>query len=243
MTRNEMKKSVERFFLDAARSVSPIFPAGEVLESEEPDFKICTLQGELGIEVSELLAFTPSGFVSRQAASYQAGVVEQAWLEYSRFSAEPADVLAFCSEVEPQRAPSKAQMAHWLARFVSSKIKKITRCETFNFGNYSSNGFSVVRVASPILEIPARWQAGYSGSGVILDWESVNREIQKKNGKLCHYTKCSLGNWLLLFVDMTPATATFWIPSEVDQWRFSFDFERVLLFDRMYGRVINLAHQ
>ena len=80
-------------------------------------------------------------------------------------------------------------------------------------------------------------------AGVILDWRNVNLEIQKKNEKLPHYEKCSLGNWLLLIVDMAPATATFWVPREADQWRFRFDFNRVLLFDRMYGGLIDFGHQ
>jgi hypothetical protein len=48
------RKEVERYQLETFRNVCTEFPAGEIIDSEEPDFLIKINDGVLGVELTEL---------------------------------------------------------------------------------------------------------------------------------------------------------------------------------------------
>jgi len=48
------RKEVERYQLETFRDVCTEFPAGEIIDSEEPDFLIKINDGVLGVELTEL---------------------------------------------------------------------------------------------------------------------------------------------------------------------------------------------
>jgi hypothetical protein len=159
---------------------------------------------------------------------------------YSNMPSEPANVLAYFSSAVTEERLDKAQLALSLAEFVRDRIPFV---EAPTLLERCPKGISVVRLEKPTLGVAADWTWGGGGRTIPLAWDHVDREIKKKNLKLANYHRYSLGTWLLLVVDMFPVEATFEVPKEAAEWRFEFSFDKVLLFDRMYGRVFDFTRQ
>src|ERR1700730_5888968 len=93
---NNRKKNIERWFLDAARERSSLFPDGEIENAEEPDFKIHTATGPLGIEVTELLRIGEGPFSPVEEEKFHREVVGIAKVGYYRTpGAIPLRVLVY----------------------------------------------------------------------------------------------------------------------------------------------------
>lgn len=70
-------KRIERAYLELARSICPVFPSSEPIESESPDF--LWRDGILGVEVRRLFqTAAPSGFPPPQIEGLHQKVVGQA---------------------------------------------------------------------------------------------------------------------------------------------------------------------
>src|ERR1700730_5283054 len=93
---NSRKKEIERWFLDAARERSALFPDGEIENAEEPDFRIRTATGPLDIEVTELLRIGEGPFSPVEEEKFHREVVEIAKGDYYRTpNAIPLRVLVY----------------------------------------------------------------------------------------------------------------------------------------------------
>ena len=75
----------------------------------------------------------------------------------------------------------------------------------------------------------------------MLDDEFLTSVIAEKNARLPHYQAVVARVWLLIVVDLFPLSGSFSVPRTVETWKFSFDFEKVLLFSREDTRVFELA--
>src|SRR6266852_3254986 len=86
------KKRIETYYAEEARRVSPIFPKGELVPHEKPDFLLHLSAGTIGIEVTELCREEP-----RAEAARLVKIPEKAKARYGRLSGTaPVDVsLAF----------------------------------------------------------------------------------------------------------------------------------------------------
>src|SRR5579859_625438 len=97
----DRKKRIEAYYAEEARRVSPIFPKGELVPHEKPDFLLHLNAGTIGIEVTELCREEP-----RAEAARLARVPERAKARYNRMSgAAPVDVsLAFSRHAQSVRS-------------------------------------------------------------------------------------------------------------------------------------------
>src|ERR1700730_17406581 len=117
---NNRKKEIERWFLDAARERSTLFPDGEIENSEEPDFEIQTPTGPLGIEVTELLRKGEGPFPPVKEEKFHREVIELAKADYYRIpDAIPLRVLVSFWNRE-DGAQNKCDLAQELVEFVKS---------------------------------------------------------------------------------------------------------------------------
>src|SRR6267143_7193839 len=100
------RKEIERRALEAARLASAIIPDGEVSNFEEPDFKLQTATGIVGIEVTELLPPAGNGSFSSPLAekSVHEKVVKIPEQEYNRTpGAIPVRVEAYFRNVDGRK--------------------------------------------------------------------------------------------------------------------------------------------
>src|ERR1700730_16099867 len=88
----DRKKQIETYYTEEARCASPIFPKGELVPHEGPDFLLRGDSGIIGIEVTQLCREEP-----RAEAGRLAKIPEKAKARYSQLAAAvPVDVsLAF----------------------------------------------------------------------------------------------------------------------------------------------------
>lgn len=88
------------------------------------------------------------------------------------------------------------------------------------------DGLSVVRITAE----NGRWQAGGSSDGVMLTYEQLASRIATKSERVQEYRSRLPGwqIWLLLATQL-PVLWSVSLPREVTSWRFTCDFDRVLL--------------
>src|SRR3954466_3868093 len=91
------KKRIESLYMDEARRVSSIFPIGELVPYEKPDFLLRVQGGMLGIEVTELCRQE-----QRAEGGKLAKVAERAQVRYNQLAnIHPVDVSAsFAPNIE-----------------------------------------------------------------------------------------------------------------------------------------------
>ena len=220
------KKHRERWLIEEARRRSDVFPPGELSPFESPDWLI--RDGSLGIEVSDLLR--PKGgnlFSGAQLSSFQAEVVARARQQYFEECSIDTDVLVFFKN-EWNRKRDVRSYASSLAIFVRTHFPRDKDCVTLS-GRHADDwveGVSVIRIS----RTGNKWQAGGNADGQPLEYADVAARIAVKNKLLHQYRKRLPGwkMWLLLTTEIRVLHSV-WIPSDVSEWRFMFDFDRVLL--------------
>jgi hypothetical protein len=238
------KKRIERWYLEAAQKVCPLFPSEAFEDSECPDFKTLTDGGTLGVEVTHLFQRNPEGgFPPKQVEEFHESVIRTAAQIWQASASFPVDVLAVCDERESSRRNALAT-ASSLVEFVRSNY--VPRCVTLERRQFDAalpNGFDVVRIAPPDDGATNKWQVGHFGTTPLLTRADVEREIQRKNGLVGAYRQNVERVWLVMVASIFPRSASFIIPAEVQEWSFPFDFDKVLLFDESHSRVLDLQRK
>jgi hypothetical protein len=74
----------------------------------------------------------------------------------------------------------------------------------------------------------------------MLTRELLDGAIRKKNADLARYRARYDRAWLILASTLSPLSASFSVPDEIGEWRFVFDFDKVLLLSEPHGRVFSL---
>lgn len=234
-------KRVESWFVEEARRVSSIIPAGALTESECPDFLIQTNFGTLGIEVTQL--FQPqaaSAFPPRQAEKFHDKVVREAENLYARSGSRPLDIMAYFN-FNDGGARDHTQMAECLANFVQSHYADQEEAvKGYKFPDVPP-GISSVRIARHLDGKTSRWQAGRFGQTIVLNYPFLAQTISRKNGLVEQYRERAKRVWLLIVSDFLPASGSFSIPNEIAEWKFDFDFDKVLLWSREDSKVFELS--
>lgn len=225
----QLKKERERWLIEQARQRCPgMFPLGELLPSESPDWLIPSAQ--LGIEVSTLLPpVSPGKFSGPQLSSFQLGVVQAAQRRYYELASSPANVLVFFAN-EWRRKRDRAQMAEALARFVAENYPvdgesvTLDPCAIENWLDF----VSVIRIAP----VGGDWASGGVNSIGVLTCEHLAGRIGVKSELVPGYRR-RLPDWSLwlLLVTEVNVLCSISVPKEAFEWQFAFDFDRALLFD------------
>ena len=237
-------KQLEKSFVEAARQICSLFPVGELTACECPDFLLATDAGVLGIEVTQL--FQPKGaakFARREVESFHQKVVGRAEELYCQAGGAPVDVRVYYTDHHGGKRDLDA-MAGSLAHFVQTHYRVGQPPALFQRGSRpvaTPEGFAVISIATPLPWATRLWWSGESGTTLLLDYELLASVIAEKNARLPHYHAIVAHVWLLIAVDLFPLSGSFSVPRMVETWKFSFDFEKVLLFSREDTRVFELS--
>jgi len=234
----QRRKEIERRFLEDARRASSIFPPGDIELFEEPDLKITMGAESLGVEVTELVR--PKGgnaFLPVEAENFHIEVVRLAEECHRTSGASPVDVVVHF--LDDRRCPrDKQKMARGLAEFVKSRYLPGSGTVEFKNRLELPAGFEVILISSPT----QAWESAEVAVASGLKCEQLASTIRRKNNLLPKY-RAAMPNsqiWLLVASDFSvPRSVP--IPRSISEWKFSFDFDKVLLFSCVDQQVIEIA--
>ena len=225
----EKKQRELRAFAAACDAGLPIL-AEDVGPGEEPDLRVTTANGIVGIEVSEVLPLPRNAsFKSSLAeASLQEDSVRLA--EQTYYAAEdaiPVQVTVYPWNVERKRN-QKRKMADALASFVKAHCHEATPVKLFERIDGIPEGFGVVNICST----PGPW---HSGKSTVVTFDGIYRQlgdsIEAKNELLPQY-RANLPNtpvWLLLYSCWDVARSVP-MPHGIREWSVPSGFDRIFFF-------------
>lgn len=222
----------ERAFVDMTRRLYPWFPPGEIVEHEAPDFLLVDGTDRIGIEVTQLFQRPKHGaqHPPHEVARFHQRVMEIAGRRAAFL--RPLDVLVYFSY--RHHMSDAAASAQALIDFVQTHP-----CGTYEMLDGVPHGFSVVRVAEPLANQVPRWRCLDSGETLSVTKVMLSTIIREKNRRIAAYRANVDRVWLLIASSFWQFASSFYVPREIDDWRFDFDFDRVLLMSQESG-VVNL---
>jgi hypothetical protein len=231
-TMTATKTAQERWLIDRTRQLYPWFMPGEIRPAEDPPDYALQSEGErIALEVTRL--FHPKGtapFSRRETESFQPKIMRRAEALAHSAGLPVLDVLVYFGDRQPL---TLEETARFLVEFV--RDHPVDRCETFDLPDGG-----VIRVARPLAGHVPRWTCGTGGSEPTLTREVLEETIQTKNADLGRYRARYDRAWLIVASTLFPLSASFSVPDAIAEWRFAFDFDRVLLLAEPHGRVFNL---
>jgi hypothetical protein len=236
----DMKKDTELRVLLAAQRTCSLLPRGEIVLGEEPDFRILTESGIVGIELSEIMPLPRSMSFSSPVAEERLheGIIQLAERRYyGEPDAKPITVSAFFWDIERGKN-KKRDMADALVRFVKSHCCEAAPGAIFERRHELPDGFSVIGIDSN----PGPWWSGESVNNT-LDGirQQLAARIEAKNKLLPRY-RATLPNspmWLLLF-SCTGVSRSVEMPHGISEWSFPFEFERVMFYASLGGSIVEI---
>jgi hypothetical protein len=225
----DTKKDRELRALLAARQVISFLPDGEIVPDEEPDFRIITETGIVGVEVSELMPLPRSDSFSSPVAEqrlHESAIQLAERGYYAEQGAMPVKVSAFFWKIENGKN-KKRELADALISFVKAHRDKASPVAA-TFTRRIPDGFSVITIASR----PGPW---WSGESMPNSPEGTRQQlavmIESKNKLLRRY-RANLPNspmWLLVY-SCAEVSRGVQMPHGISEWTFPFDFERVFFY-------------
>jgi hypothetical protein len=222
------KKRVESHYMDEARRASSIFPSGELIQHERPDFLLQTDGMTIGIEVTELCGQEP-----RAEAGRLAKVLDKARERYGRLpNAKPVDVIVVFSG-QAQNMSFEA-LTKSLSEFVY--VRQDNKGPGFT-GNLPS-GYRHIGIHARMGEMneSGRWRGVRAFDTAVAPKQLIESRIAEKNLRLPDYRLSAAEIWLLIVNDQFLGPGEVYArPENLAEWAFVFDFEKVLLFSREPG--------
>jgi hypothetical protein len=229
------KKRIETAYVEEARRVSRVFPSGELVPQESPDFLLYGDTGTIGIEVTELCREGP-----RAQGGKLLKVAGKAKLRYNGLpGASPVEVSA-------SFAPNTGSLpldllVNGLVDFVHTHRK--TR-GSFNWNKCElPKGYCYIFVNGSHRP-SGEWRTFPVWDKTLAPRELVGKRIAEKSARLAEYLKVAKEVWLLIINDRFLGAGGVYVRSDhAAQWRFRFGFDKVLLLLRdplEAGEVIEL---
>jgi len=235
-----LNKEIESRALLAAHRAGFPLPSGEIIPGEEPDFRIATETGTLGIELTEVLP-PPRNESFRSPVAEEdlhKSAVEIAEKDYSMAGGLPLKVRAYFWDIERGRN-KKREMAQRLACFVKSHCSEATPVATFTRRDKLPEGFGVISIDSN----PGPWWGGESvGNTLEGIYQQLAARIAAKNKLVPTYRKNlppGTEVWLLLY-STAAVSRSIPVPRGIDEWEFHFDFDRVYWFSCLEGQFVEI---
>lgn len=224
------KKRIEKWFLEAARSTGSMIPGGAVVEFEEPDFKIETSTGLLGIELTE---FLPSGAgallpVEAEAIHKRALVIAEG-LYYSSTDAVPVRVFTF-RRITQDRKRNPHKMALELVKFVKLHLPRAEN-GTVMMQHGLPEGFGTIQIDRG----GRNWTCGRTHHGDYSKiFEAFASLVSAKNSLVQKYRANLPASeiWLLVYSGVQVARSVS-IPAGADKWVVPTTFDKVLFFSSL----------
>ncbi|HWQ54660.1 MAG TPA: hypothetical protein VN442_13330 [Bryobacteraceae bacterium] len=221
------KKRIERIYLEEARRASSIIPKGELVPHERPDFLLRADGRTLGIEVTELCREKP-----RAEGGKLAKVAGRANDRYSQLvPGNPVEVSAgFSPKTE---AIAFHVLVNGLVDFVFAHHREMG---CFNWNDCDlPEGYCYVGIHET-REPVGQWRTFKPFDTILAPKELIEARIAEKLLRLPEYRKAADENWLLIVNDRFLGAGEVYARADyVAQWRFSFNFDKVLLFLREAG--------
>jgi hypothetical protein len=213
------KEKKERDWVKEARRASSIFPEGELVSMKPPDPDILMDDGPLGIEVTELCRED-----ERTNDAGVASIVDDAWKHYGRLSTEPAVNVVAMFSMDALKTIRRQVLVESLVKFVQTHGE--------NEASELPEGYIDIVVSSP--EGPCgRWNCAGIFEGIVISKERLEACIAEKNKRVAGYRRAAPTVWLLIVNDrFRGAGEVHTLHENLAQWRFAFDFEKVLVFLR-----------
>ena len=214
--------------MDEARRASSIFPDGMLVPHEKPDFLLCTGRETIGIEVTELCREEP-----RAEGRRLAKVPDETRSCYSRLaSAEPVDVGVGFSLLAKNIKSKK------LTKSLVEFVHKNQNNKGVGFTKNLPKGYCHIGIHAPLVPI-GRWHGAGASDTVVAPKELLESRIAEKNSRVQNYRISTPGItqvWLLIVNDQFIGPGEVYADSiHLAEWKFVFDFEKVLLFSRVPG--------
>ncbi|HZQ96847.1 MAG TPA: hypothetical protein VFA67_17675 [Candidatus Sulfotelmatobacter sp.] len=230
------KKEAERRVLIAARNAGAPIPDGEIA-GEEPDFRFQRAASELGIELSEIMrpASSNHGILPAEAEVFHQSVMRTAQECFQKISSLRTHVNVYFSNPRGQKQ-SQRQLVKVLVEAVQHHRHRANPAVVLE-GEELPEGFDHILITDECRE----WWCG-EGGGIHLSeiYPEIAAKIAAKNRLVPRY-RANLPHcaelWLLLFSRVTVARSVP-IPAGTEEWKFPFDFDRVLWFACLENRVV-----
>ena len=222
------KKRIEKLYVEEARSVSLIFPGGDLIPHENPDFLLSTGSETYGIEVTELCRERP-----RMEAATLSRIPKKAKALYNGTTGtEPIDVSLAFSRHATDLHPN--QLTHSLVEFVYARRESRGICASKDL----PDGYCHIGIHEPHSQIDrtGRWHGIRAFDVEIASKQLIESRIVNKSARLAKYREAATVVWPLIVNDQFLGPGEVYArPDDLAEWEFSFEFEKVLLFVREPG--------
>jgi hypothetical protein len=222
------QKRFESVYMEEARRSSSICPSGDLVPHERPDVLLHADGRTIGIEVTELCREKP-----RAEGGKLAKVAGRAKERYNRLaSGEPVEVsAAFAPNIEDL---GFNLLVNGLVDFVHLHREEKTGC--FNWNDCElPEGYCYVAIHEA-REPMGQWRTFKAFDTTLAPRELIASRIAEKLLRLPEYRKAARENWLLIVNDRFLGAGEVYARADhVAEWKFAFDFDKVLLFLRDPG--------
>jgi hypothetical protein len=234
------KKRIEAYMLAAARKAGVPIPTDESPD-EEPDFRFNDEVPALGIELSEVLrpASSNHGILPVEQESFHREIITKAQQNYyDTPDAKPVHVSVYFTNTRGEKR-NKGELALALTEFVKANVDRTNPFVSF-YRPETPDGFDSIFIRAESRD----WWCG-EGGGYSLDdiRPQLAARISSKD-KLVPTYRANLPAgarvWLLLYTGVTVARSMM-IPHGIEEWKFSFEFDRVFWFTLALYRMRVLA--
>jgi hypothetical protein len=235
------KKEGERRVLEAARAVGLPIPAGEI-PGEQPDFRLITPAGVLGIEISEFPrpASSNHGISPIKEEAVQEAILRDAQKRCTEMGIPDLTVLVYFAPARG-REREKRKLTDVLADVVAKNYRKATPTWSLA-GPALHEDFGQITITTD-LSGPGRWWSN-TGGGISVSQISVElaSRIAAKNALLPTY-RANLPEgaevWLLLY-SLPSVSRSVPMVYAMNDWAFSFEFDRVFWYACIENQVAEI---
>lgn len=229
------RKEVERYQLETFRDVYAEFPAGEIIDSEEPDFLIKVNDGLLGVELTELY-HKPSrpGRPMQAVEKVTDAIVEEACAIH-RTAGGPVLNVRVDFELSSKRL-GKAQRTEIASKLAALVLK--TRVDIDGYAelendyedlNTFPDEITRIRIQRNRFRSRALWSVPRAAFIPRLDVQLIQHRIDDKNERVAMYREKSREVWLVMV-----HTLHFSLASTFEYSRETLDHTYHSYFDRTF---------
>jgi hypothetical protein len=224
----DRKKRIEKLYVEEARSASLIFPRGDLIPYENPDFLLSTGSETYGIEVTELCRERP-----RTEAATLSRIPKKAKALYNGITGtESIDIsLAFSRHATNL---SSNQLTHSLVEFVYARRESRGICASKDL----PDGYCHIGIHEPHPQIDrtGRWHGVRAFDVEMASKQLIESRIANKSARLAKYREAATIVWLVIVNDQFLGPGEVYArPDDLAKWKFNFKFEKVILFAREPG--------
>jgi hypothetical protein len=242
MNKEERKKKQERQFIEIFKEVFDGFPDGELIQDDKPDFRVVTVQGEIGIEVTQINIKE-----LKQTESETQKLISEAIKIYEAKNLPKLCVGIHFSGQPVFRKTNRVSMAAKLANLIALNIPDEKCTVTIENDWNDSQSFPYEFEAVDILRMPKSkrnlWQGGSFGffhENFIKKLEAI---VSRKESELVGYCSSCIAQWLLI-VSENNSPSTFFNPSERTLApRYNSSFNKVFFLNLPAKKIFNINTQ